>query len=148
MRMNLKKCEHLAVGKETVENLPQENAEVKGAEKVKYLEVVFTKDGNDSFLWNNKITRTTKKRVYRNMVESVVTYEAEICYANSRNRKKLQATEMDYMSRSCRVTRMDRIRNGKIRRRMELNGDILEEIQKKQLIWFGHVNRMPKENKY
>lgn len=41
------------------------------------------------------------------MVESVVTYEAEVLDVNSRNTRILQSTEMDYMRRSYRATRMD-----------------------------------------
>jgi hypothetical protein len=45
------------------------------------------------------------------MVQRVIIYGAEIWDGNRKKRKKLLATEMDYLKRSCRKTRLDRIRN-------------------------------------
>jgi hypothetical protein len=48
---------------------------------------------------------------------------------------KLLATEMDVLKRSCRKTRLN-----SMRREMEVDGNIIDKIQKRELIWFGHVN--------
>jgi hypothetical protein len=48
------------------------------------------------------------------------------------NRNKLSATEMDYLRRSCRRTRLDRIQNETIIEVMEKEKDIINEVQKRQ----------------
>jgi hypothetical protein len=71
------------------------------------------------------------------MVHSVVFYGLEVWDLRQKNVGKLLATEMDLFRRNCRKTRLDRVKNEDIRREMEV-----DELQKRQLIWFGRVNRM------
>ncbi len=59
---------------------------------------------------------------------------------------KLLATEMDFLRRSSRISKLEKIRNLKIREKMNKVNTILETIQYKQLQWFGHVKRM-KDNR-
>jgi hypothetical protein len=54
-------------------------------------------------------------------------------------RRKLLATEMDYLRRSARISRMDRIRNETIGTKMGMKKDILQEIEEQQLRWCGHA---------
>lgn len=49
---------------------------------------------------------------------------------------------MDYLRRSCRISRTERIRNEIIRQNIGIEKDIIDEVEKKQLIWFGHTKRM------
>ncbi|XP_030748906.1 uncharacterized protein LOC115876990 [Sitophilus oryzae] len=58
---------------------------------------------------------------------------------------KLLATEMDFLRRSARKSKLEKVRNEEIRRITKKEITIIEEIQKKQLIWYGHVNRMGEE---
>lgn len=37
---------------------------------------------------------------------------------------------------------MERTRNTRIRKDMEVEKDIIEEIERIQRVWFGHVNRL------
>jgi hypothetical protein len=46
---------------------------------------------------------------------------------------------MDYLQRSCKRTRSDGIQNEIIR---EMGKDIADKVQKQQLTWFGHTNKM------
>ena len=96
----------------------------------------------NSVWWDRGVSKKTKKRIYKSMVQSVVVYGSEVWDLKQRNTGKLLATEMDVLRRSCRKTRLDRVRNEDIRREMEVEGDILDEVQRKQLVWFGHINRM------
>jgi hypothetical protein len=48
---------------------------------------------------------------------------------------------MDYLRRSERVSRMDKVRNETIRTKMGMTEDILQKIEQ-QLRWYGHVMRM------
>jgi hypothetical protein len=54
----------------------------------------------------------------------------------------LLATEMDYLRRSARISRMDRVRNETIGTKRGMKKDILQEIEEQQLRWYGHVMRM------
>jgi hypothetical protein len=49
---------------------------------------------------------------------------------------------MDYLRRSARISRMDKIRNEAIRTKMGIKKNIVQEIEKQQLRWYDHVKRM------
>ena len=71
-------------------------------------------------------------KVYTSLVRSVTTtYGAEVWDIKVKNRGRLLGTEMDFLRRSCGLTRTDRVRNEEIRRRMSMDGDLIDEIQKK-----------------
>ncbi|KAL3271963.1 hypothetical protein HHI36_022432 [Cryptolaemus montrouzieri] len=59
-----------------------------------------------------------------------------------RNRKKVETTEMDAIRRSTRISTRDRIQNGEIRRRVGLEDTLTNEIDRRQLICYGHVQKM------
>jgi hypothetical protein len=50
---------------------------------------------------------------------------------------------MDFWRRSARKSRKEKVRNGTIRKIMEVGKNILEVIEEKRLQWFGHVKRRP-----
>ena len=64
-------------------------------------------------------------------------YRAEIWTFDRPHANKLLATKMDYWHRGARKTRMDKIRNQKIRGIMKMDKDILEVIEEQKLRWFG-----------
>jgi hypothetical protein len=49
---------------------------------------------------------------------------------------------MDALRRSTRISKLGRKTNEYVREKMEAPGAILDEITRKQLIWYGHVERM------
>jgi hypothetical protein len=54
--------------------------------------------------------------------------------------QKLLAAEMDYWQRSYRKSRSDRIWNDEIHeKKKDIERTIMEDIEMKQLIWFGHM---------
>jgi hypothetical protein len=58
-------------------------------------------------------------------------------------RRRFNAAEMDALRRSARISKLDRKTNEYIREKMDAPDTILDEItRKKQLIWYGHVDRM------
>jgi hypothetical protein len=73
---------------------------------------------------------------------NTVPYGSEIWTLNEYYRKILQAVEMDYLRRSARVSRLERISNQEIRTRMNSEERIIDRIKNKGLSWFGHVLRM------
>ena len=56
----------------------------------------------------------------------------------------MEATEMDALRRSSRISRKDRIRNVTIRQ-TGLEETIIKETEQNQLTWYGHVQRMAEE---
>ena len=57
------------------------------------------------------------------------------------DRRRINATEMDALRRSARISKLDRKTNECIKGKMDAQ-DILDDITRKQIIWYGHVERM------
>jgi hypothetical protein len=58
------------------------------------------------------------------------------------SRRRINATEMDALKRSARMSKLDGKTNVYIRRKMDAQDMILDDITRKQLIWYGNVERM------
>lgn len=59
--------------------------------------------------------------------------------------KMINATEMDFWRKSVGKSRKERVTNERIRNIMGITHTLVDEVKTKQLIWFGHVQRMKKE---
>ncbi|XP_030747138.1 uncharacterized protein LOC115875773 [Sitophilus oryzae] len=60
--------------------------------------------------------------------------------------QRLLALEMDFWRRSgAGVSRMERIQNKKIRESMHIQHTIIDEIERRQLVWYGHVEIMSED---
>lgn len=81
--------------------------------------------------------------VYKTIYRPILTYGSESWVLSDRLLSRLQATEMKYLRRVKGVTRMDRIRNDRIR---ELDIESIKQtIEENKLKWFGHLVRMNEE---
>jgi len=69
-------------------------------------------------------------------------YGSETCRITENYERRAEATEMDALRRSSRISRKERIRNVTIRQQIELEEPIIKEIEQNQLTWYGHVQRM------
>jgi hypothetical protein len=58
------------------------------------------------------------------------------------NKRRVEATEMDALRRSSRISRKERIRNVTTRQQIGVEETIVKEIEQKQLTWYDHVQRM------
>ena len=76
------------------------------------------------------------------MVESMACYGCEVWILKTEEQRKLLALEMDYLRRSTRVSRLQKIPNTAIRNKMQAKQLILDGIQRRQLKWNGHLLRM------
>ena len=56
--------------------------------------------------------------------------------------RRINAPEMDALRRSARISKLDRKTNEFIRGKMDAQDMILDDITRRQLIWYGHVERM------
>ena len=62
-----------------------------------------------------------------------------------KHKSRLTASEMKYLRKVSGKTRRDRVRNVTIRNELEL--PVVEQIERKQLKWYGHLVRMGEERK-
>jgi hypothetical protein len=71
-------------------------------------------------------------------------YGSETWRITENNKRRVEATEMDALRRSSRISRKERIRNVTIRHQIGLEETIIKESEQNQLTWCGHVQRMAK----
>ena len=69
-------------------------------------------------------------------------YGSETWRLTENNKRQVEATEMEALRRSSRISRKDTIRNVTIRQQIGLEETIIKEIEQNQLTWYGHVQRM------
>ena len=69
-------------------------------------------------------------------------YGSETWRLTENNKRRVEATEMDGLSRSSRISRKERIRNVTIRQQIGLEETIIKEIEQNQLTCYGQVQRM------
>jgi len=160
LKINFDKTKHLVVGGEKADLEINGNV-VRGCKEYKYLGVNIDEGGSsaseisqrmvkgtqaisklNSILWSENIKRNTKIRVFESIVKSIMLYGAETWELTQRNRQRLKAVEMDYMRRSCRVSRLQRVPNEEIKRRMKVEKQIDVDIEERRLKWMGHLGRM------
>ncbi|KAL3289049.1 hypothetical protein HHI36_003492 [Cryptolaemus montrouzieri] len=115
--------------------------EIHNCDEYKYLGCIFNRRTRDHpanhtstksdkllelSLWSNTVSKDKKFTIYDTMLKSILLYGSATWRITDRNRKKVEATEMD------------EIRSMIISRRMGLTN----EIVRRQLTWYGHVQRM------
>jgi hypothetical protein len=76
------------------------------------------------------------------LIKSSLLYGSETWRLAENNKGQVEATEMEALRRSSRISRKDRIRNVTIRQQTGLEETIIKEIEQNQLTWYGHVQRM------
>ena len=76
------------------------------------------------------------------MIKSSLLYGAETWRLTENNKRRFEATVMNALRRSSRISREDRIRNVTIRQQIGLEETIIKENEQNQLTWHGHVQRM------
>jgi hypothetical protein len=76
------------------------------------------------------------------VIESSLLYGSETWRLTENNKTRVEATEMDALRRSSRISRTERIKNITIRQQIGLEKTIVKETEQNQLTWYGHVQRM------
>jgi len=76
------------------------------------------------------------------MVKSVLIYGAETWSLYEDDRRRIDAPEMDALRRSAGISKPDRKPNEYIRGKMDAQDMLFDDVTRKQLIWYGHVERM------
>ena len=97
-------------------------------------------------IWSDKhISLSSKIRLMRSIVISVLLYACETWTLTADILKKLQATEMRCFRKLLGISYRDHITNDAVRDRIRQAigpyDDILTTVKKRKLKWFGHVSR-------
>jgi len=88
------------------------------------------------------VTPKTKTHIYHAIVKGTITYGAETWCLKGKTVAKLNSTEMDFWRRSARISRKDKIKNNIIKQNVNVTKSLLDDVETKQLQWYGHVSRM------
>jgi hypothetical protein len=83
--------------------------------------------------------------IYNVLIKSSLLYSSETWRLAENNKRLVEATEIDALRRSLRISRKERITNVIIRHQIGLEETIVKEIEQNQLTWYGHVQRMVEE---
>lgn len=163
LQINVSKTKYMVTG-EHGKDLCIGNDKIQLCDDFKYLGFTVSKEGTsnkdinnkinqgkrvinmlNSILWNSQLSKKTKKNIYSTIIESIVTYGSEVWELTQKNRRRLLTIQMDFLRRSCRISRLHHIRNDEIKDKMEIKKDIIDTVERKQLQWYGHLLRMPEE---
>ena len=80
--------------------------------------------------------------VSRLRVKSSILCGSETWGLTENNKRRVEATEMDALRRSSRISRKEIIINVTIRQQIGLEETIVKEIDQNQLTWYGHAQRL------
>lgn len=160
LNINMTKTEYLKIGDDQ-EDPELEIRNLKRTSEFKYLGSIISEEGTsrrdiqgrlqqgqktisllNPLLWSSKIKLKTKITIYRVIVETIMTYGSECWQLTAKDKNNIGTTEMDFLRRACRVSRMEHVRNEEIRRRTRQVYSTVDRVETKQLIWYGHVMRM------
>ncbi len=81
-----------------------------------------------------------KGKVHRTVETPALVYGAETWTLKKAQEKKLEVAEMRMLRWMCGVTKLDEIRNERIRGTRKV-GEITKKVQERMLKWYGHVMR-------
>ena len=85
-------------------------------------------------------------RVYNTVLEPTLTYGSESWPTQDKHISKVTAVQMKVLRRTIGKTKRDKIRNEKILQDLDQK-PISGKIERNQLRWYGHVNRMDETRK-
>ena len=141
-------------------DLKSKGENIKQVQKFKYLGYMITSDGRcsteikrriaiakDSFnkmrpiFRNHNISMTTKYRVLKAYVWSVLLYGCESWTITEDLKKKLEATEMWFIRRILGISWKEKKTNQEVLEQAEIRRSLLKTIRKRQLQFLGHLNR-------
>ena len=162
MKMNVEKSKVMHIGKDNKSlNLKINGKNIEQVETFKYLGVLINRTGTDEleiqkrlhstsklyFILKNtiigkkEISHKTKITVYKTIYRPTLMFGSESWTLNESQKSRIQAMEMRYLRKVKGKTRMDKIRNEKIREDLEVES-VTDKLEIQKLKWFGHLIRM------
>jgi hypothetical protein len=80
--------------------------------------------------------------IYNALIKRSLLYGSETWRLTENNKRRVEATEMDALRRSSRISRKERIKNVTIRQQIGEEETTVKETEQNQLTWYSHVQRM------
>ena len=163
MRISTSKSEAMVLSRKPVVCTLQVGSEpLPQVEEFKYLGVLFTSDGKmereldrrigaagavlsslyRSVVMKRELSQKAKLSVYRSIFVPTLTYGHEGWIMTDRTRSRIQAAEMRFLRRVAGLSLRDRVRSSDIREGLKVES-LLLRVERSQLRWVGHLNRMP-----
>ena len=97
-----------------------------------------------SVVIKRELSKKAKLSVFKAVFVPILTYGHESWVMTERMRSQVQASEMRFLRRIEGVTLFNKVRSSEIQKSPN-SEPLLLQIERSQLIWFGHVSRMPQE---
>ena len=163
LSLNVKKTECMVVSKKSSNprcSLVSKGEHIKQVTKFKYLGYLITSDGRctteirkriamakETFqkmkpiLTNRNVTMTTKTRILKTYIWSVLLYGCECWTINKVMERKLEAAEMWFIRRMLRVSWTDKKTNEAVLKEANLERSLMKTLRQRQLKFLGHVCR-------
>jgi hypothetical protein len=92
----------------------------------------------NGILWSEDIKEERKLIIYNAFIKSSLLYGSETWRLTENNKRLFEATEMDALRKSSRMSSKERFTNVTIRQQIGLEETIVKETEQNQLIWYGH----------
>ena len=163
LRISRKKTEYFKFNEDQDCEICMEGIRLNRVENFKYLGSKVASDGSmdaeithrvqagwrnwrkmSGVLCDRKINVRLKGKVYKSVVRPAMMYGAETWPLKKTQERKLEVEEMKMLRWMCGVTKMDKIRNERIRGTAKVE-KISKKIQERRLQWYGHVGRREEE---
>lgn len=93
---------------------------------------------NKTILEKKEISRKIKLQVYKSITVPI------LIYAWTKQESNINTTEIKYMRKIAGKPKMDRVRNGIVRKELKQE-PIIKMIENKQLGWSGHICRITED---
>ena len=97
-----------------------------------------------SVVKQRKLLKKVKLSILRTVFVPIFTHGHESCVITERVRSQVQASKMKSLQRIAGVALFSSVRSFEIRKSLNID-PLLFRIERSQLRWFGHANRIPRE---
>ncbi|MED6123750.1 hypothetical protein PIB30_118080 [Stylosanthes scabra] len=97
------------------------------------------------FICDKKVPLKLKGKFYRTTIRPAILYGTEYWAAKGEHEHKLSVAEMKMLRWMSGHTRLDKIRNEDIRKRVGV-APIIEKVVESRLRWFEHVGKKPTDH--
>ena len=91
-------------------------------------------------LCDKRVNVKAKGKIYKTVVRPAMMYSAETWASKKAQEKRLDVEEMRMLRWMCGVTKLDKIKNERIRGTVKVE-KISKKVQERRLHWYGHVMR-------
>jgi len=152
LHLNLNKTTYLCIG-QTHSNLKlDKDSEMEPCQEYEYPRVIFDTSGTDDkeirsraiqarkciaclngILLSKDTRKERKLNIYNALIKSSLLYGFETRRLTENNKRRVEATEMDALRRSSRISRKERIKNVTIRQQIGLEQTVIKETEQNQL---------------